>query len=305
MAGVPRPLRVSLLLAAVAHGAALGALVIARPAPAGEAPAPIAEAPMDLLVFEISPSDAPRPQGEERRAEPPREGESAAASLSPRSLRTAAREPVAAASANVEAPASSAAAAPAVDGLLPDDRAQRGQRAIASILRAGGLSLPAPGSPPGPRAEASADRAAELLHESLDEADRQKGLGAGGPCATQAQAAMRMEGAPTTGVGTFEIVTDESGQVTGVILADSNAAGFQRVRDALLGLLRSQRLRVPPGARGMRILVRVEARVQTPSGLADGKHVEFSGLGGKFDLADIGAHAVRVVSARVVGEQRL
>jgi len=76
-----------------------------------------------------------------------------------------------------------------------------------------------------------------------------------------------------------------------------------------------KRLRVPPGARGLRVTFSVKAKVQRPSG----KEVEASAISaappsfapnglvphGDFDLADLGGGGQRLVYARVLSEEVL
>jgi hypothetical protein len=75
---------------------------------------------------------------------------------------------------------------------------------------------------------------------------------------------------------------------------------------ALRALLAGKRLRVPAGAAGVAVAVRVEARRQLPSGRSpDASAVAVKGLGGEFDVADLSGQVSRIVSARIVHERRL
>jgi hypothetical protein len=66
--------------------------------------------------------------------------------------------------------------------------------------------------------------------------------------------------APATGMGIFDILTDEHGVVLSVTLASAPAdeARWQRVGQELQQLLKERRLRVPPGAKGLAARLRIE-----------------------------------------------
>jgi hypothetical protein len=66
--------------------------------------------------------------------------------------------------------------------------------------------------------------------------------------------------APATGMGIFDILTDEHGVVLSVTLASAPAdtARWQRVGQELQQLLKERRLRVPPGAKGLSARLRIE-----------------------------------------------
>lgn len=144
------------------------------------------------------------------------------------------------------------------------------------------------------------------LTAGLDAHDRALGLGRGGPVAVEARRVAITRG-PEVGRATLVVQTDASGEVQSITLGAvwPSVPDWQRVIAALHAALRAKHLRVPPGARGLRITVRVEARQQLPSGSSPGNGVDFKGAGVGFDLADLSGRVMRVVSARVVGEQVL
>lgn len=145
--------------------------------------------------------------------------------------------------------------------------------------------------------------AAGGLAEGLAERDRARGMGRGGVVATGARAAALAKG-PNEGRATFVVLTDREGKVRSVSVADpsADAALWNEAARYLRGALASKRLRVPPGAAGLRVAVLVESKIQMPSGAKPGKSVEVQGAGAAFDVADIGAHPSRVVSCRIVSE---
>lgn len=204
--------------------------------------------------------------------------------------------------ATAPAPASSAAMPPG-----DDDREARGRAAVASLF-AGKLS-PGPMAPAAPESsvapalpEVSKDRAGEVVRDLLDAHDSAIGVGFGGPVATAAHQASLSSSAPQTGDATLEAIADRSGAVIDVHVVSGMPSpnAWASVASATLAGLRSQRLRV--GGRGASVVVKVEAKVRLPSGANSG--LERKGAGAQFDLADIGAVKLRVVSARVISERR-
>jgi hypothetical protein len=209
---------------------------------------------------------------------------------------------------------------PAISGALPEipsplssaapetagDREGRARGAIAGLFGgklAPSFQAPAPESSVAPALpEVSKDRAGEVVRELLDAHDRVIGVGFGGPVATAAHQAALGGSAPQTGNVTLEARTDESGSVISVrILSGSPSTdSWASVAGLTFASLRSQKLRV--GGRGASVVVRVEAKMQLPSG-ANGK-IERKGVGAQFDLSDIGAVSLRNVSSRVVSERR-
>jgi hypothetical protein len=159
------------------------------------------------------------------------------------------------------------------------------------------------GALPGPRvATTDPDKAGKLLREMLDTADKNKGLGFGGPVVSAARAAALSVEAPPEGAATFEVLTDADGIVTSVRMTDGQP-GWSRAAASLTASLRGQKLRIPAGSAGVVVVVRVEARMQLPSGQTSGLP-KFGGPGVQFDLADVAAKPSRVVSSRIVSERR-
>ena len=141
------------------------------------------------------------------------------------------------------------------------------------------------------------------LGQALEARDQERGLGRGGVVATLARSAALGAG-PQEGEATFLVMADRDGRVTSVSLSEDRG-GWSAVTRALERSLAGKRLRVPPGANGLSVAVRVQAKVQLPSGSSPKRPVRGAGAGAEFDVADIGATPTRVVSARVTSERVL
>jgi len=141
------------------------------------------------------------------------------------------------------------------------------------------------------------------LGQALEARDQERGLGRGGVVATLARSAALGAG-PQEGEATFLVMADRDGRVTSVSLSEDRG-GWSAVTRALERSLAGKRLRVPPGANGLSVAVRVQAKVQLPSGSSPKHPVRGAGAGAEFDVADIGATPTRVVSARVTSERVL
>jgi hypothetical protein len=297
----------SIALAAVLHGAVVIALA-RRPIPA-EAPTPVTDAPLDLQIFELAATEvesapvnvAAAVGVAERRVE----GIPGATARGEARATGDVAPPTVGSAEVAVAPSPFASAAPAGSGEA--ERDARGRDAIAGLF-AGKLS-PGPMAPAAPEASTapalppvSKDRAGEVLRDLLDAHDREVGVGFGGPVATAAHQASLSSSAPQTGNATLEAIADGSGNVVDVHVVTGlpSPSSWASVASATLAGLRSQRLRV--GGRSASVVVKVEAKMQLPSG-ANGK-IERKGAGAEFDVADIGAVKLRVVSARVVSERR-
>ncbi len=171
------------------------------------------------------------------------------------------------------------------------------------------IILPQPGTgadaPPISKEKQLEAKLDAQLKAGLDAKDTEAGTGYGGPVASAAHGAAQGSLAPEAGFATFDVQTDAAGTITGVKLVDFNAdkAGWEYVASGMRKTLSTQKLRVPTGANGVYVRVRVEASMKLPSGAKKG--VQVQGLGFGFDVADIGQQPKRVVSARVLSEQRI
>lgn len=159
------------------------------------------------------------------------------------------------------------------------------------------------------KSEIVASKLDKDVKASLDDHDREVGAGVGGPVVTAAHSAASGFKAPETGRATFEVETDGVGAVIAVRVLDvsSDKAGWEAVATTLRTTLGAQHLKVPKGAKGVLVRVLVEAIMRLPSGATQKVTVapKDIGVGGTFDLSDIGAKPSRVVSVRIVEERRL
>jgi hypothetical protein len=170
-------------------------------------------------------------------------------------------------------------------GVLPDRAAARA----------------APTAPPPQRAT-STDKAGEVLREAMRSKDKSLGLDlpAAGTVATVVADAVRSSDTPDTARATFEVRLSGSGQVLGVRVASSTAGAAElwaRVARAVAARLTGRSLTMTTAfAKGATVYVSVVSAVKMPSGASSGG-VHASGSGFGFDLSDIGARPVRVVSS--------
>jgi hypothetical protein len=107
------------------------------------------------------------------------------------------------------------------------------------------------------------------LAEGLAAHDVEVGMGRGGAVLAAAETAARSSDAPLDGGATFDVAVRPDGVVARVVSADRDAAGWSRVADSLGRSLDPKRVRLPPGGRGWRVVVRVDAVTR----LADGRDV--------------------------------
>jgi hypothetical protein len=224
----------------------------------------------------------------------------------PRGAASAAASPEPSPTASNEA-APAAAASSATDSGTDAERSARARSAVASLFSGvpGALSA-MPEGPSAPLADGeSKDKAGKLLRDALGEHDRSVGLGAGGPVVSAARSVLSSPNAPSEGVASYQVITDADGNVTQVRMLDANGDGWNKLAASLLGTLKGQKLRVPPGARGLSVTVRVEAKYQLPSGAKAERSYGATSFSQEFDLSDIAAKKVRTTSARVTGEAAL
>jgi len=149
------------------------------------------------------------------------------------------------------------------------------------------------------------------LRDALDEGDRALGLGGGGTVVRAVHDAALAVAAIRDGSASIEVTTDAAGRVLAVHAFDvtSDEATWNEVARAIAGALLGRNVRVPPGARGVAVTVRVEVAVRTASGASSGRPVapvaNSDGVGLGFDVSDMGSRPRSVVHARVLGERRL
>ncbi|HEY4015325.1 MAG TPA: hypothetical protein VGM06_18400 [Polyangiaceae bacterium] len=135
------------------------------------------------------------------------------------------------------------------------------------------------------------------LVEGLDAHDVEVGLGRGGPVITALENAAASEAAPFEGAATFDFAIQSDGHVSMAVLdATSSLEDWNKVGEATRKALDPKAVRIPPGARGWHVVVRVEAKVQFPNGLDPNK------LGARFTASPTGvtfAATGKVCSVRV------
>jgi hypothetical protein len=147
------------------------------------------------------------------------------------------------------------------------------------------------------------------LEAALSADDVRRGLARGGALLGSLNAAVRDKG-PVRGEALLSVTVGPDGGLTAVEFLRGSASEWSSALESFRALAAHKRLRVPPGARGLRVTFSVQAKVQRPSGkevISSGVDVEPSGLAlrGTFDVADVGAGAQRLVYARVVSEEVL
>jgi hypothetical protein len=110
------------------------------------------------------------------------------------------------------------------------------------------------------------------LREALAAHDRELGLGVGGPVVGVAEAATRSSRAPVRGFAVFEVRFDASGGVRGVSVVDANGErdSWSDVARGMAAALRAKPLRLPSGANGVAVTVRVDSDWLNPDGSRPG-----------------------------------
>jgi hypothetical protein len=294
-------MRVRFLLAALGLHVAL-TLAFATKKPPMMVPAPTSEVDVDFAIEERVPDPEPI-----REALPGTTKTSIAAATS--TMTTAARSTSTtprpeATPVEPETASSGSWSAPIFVGGAP---APMDTRAPSSFF-----TLPDRASAPAPTSHGSTTGG---LAEGLAEHDASLGLGSGGPVVSATHAIPVEAIVSVDGVGVFDVETDASGRVVAVRLADvsSDDAEWRKVAQALMAQLAKTPLKVPSGARGVAVRLRVEVVARMPSGAKAGHSLApYSGLDGETahlgmrgDLSDIGASSVRTVHARVVASRPL
>lgn len=255
-----------LVVALVAHGILVMGLAFHRAAP--RTATRNEGAPLDLQIetaTEVQPTPAIAPAVT---AAPPAEGKPLLASSGAR------REVVA----SLEAPAASASPTePMEPGVVTGGGA--GDWTVASTVRA----APDLGLTPGAGADAvragtrvsarEAARAAEAggamtsMKLALDAHDQDVGLGSGGPLVNLTRSAVRDSPTPTIGHALFELTTNGAGLVLSVRVLDASSSrkSWEEVAAKLAETSRTHPLRVPPGAKGVAVTLRVDSVLKTKS----------------------------------------
>ena len=118
--------------------------------------------------------------------------------------------------------------------------------------------------------------------EALDDHDLKLGISRGGEVLSAMEAVARTGNVPARGNATFVVVVDARGHVD-VALQDASedVDGWSRELGAMRDAVSKRHVRLPPGANGLQIRVRLEARVVYADGRdprTDGPSVKATGL---------------------------
>jgi hypothetical protein len=147
----------------------------------------------------------------------------------------------------------------------------------------------------------------QQLEAALSADDVRRGLARGNVFLGSLNAAAR-EAGPVRGEALLSVTVGADGSLTGVEFLRGSASDWSSALASFRALAASKRLRVPPGAHGVRVTFSVSAKVQRPSGKevgSSGFDIGPGALRGTFDVADLGAGAARMVYAHVVSEEVL
>lgn len=135
------------------------------------------------------------------------------------------------------------------------------------------------------------------LRQALAEYDRRGGLGAAGPItATIDTAAMS---AVARGTAIFAVRAEAGGRIAAIRLtaANQDVDAWRRFGASLAGA-RIGPLRLPEGAHGVWVVVRVDAKIAHPAG----DRASYPGTLFAFDLSNIDTRPLRVVHAQALSE---
>jgi hypothetical protein len=131
------------------------------------------------------------------------------------------------------------------------------------------LVAPADGPEPLSNGQSGGSRTGGVA-EGLAAHDVELGLGRGGPILTAVESAARSSDAPLDGSATFEALALADDTVTvRLVRADSAADGWARVGESAARSVPPGKVRVPPGTRGWRVVLRIDATMR----LVDGRPV--------------------------------
>lgn len=214
----------------------------------------------------------------------------------------------------IAAPGGAASDIPMITAAPPEPSGGAAPKAFPSLIALGSpgshaVIFPSTlGSASEPTKEVAAAKKLDAqLKSAVDAKDTENGSGFGGPVVSAAHAAAGQSG--VLGWATFDVSTDALGKVTRVRLVDfgGDEQEWKRVATGLDQSMAGRPLKVPGGAAGVSVRVKVEASMKLPSG-AKKPLTPFIGagsVGAEFDVADIGAKPKRMVSVHIVSESRI
>ncbi|MGH7280180.1 MAG: hypothetical protein ACRELY_01535, partial [Polyangiaceae bacterium] len=103
--------------------------------------------------------------------------------------------------------------------------------------------------------------------EGLDAADAARGFGRGGPVVQAVEEVSRDPTAPPEGVAMFDIAIEKNGKISvSVSESTANREDWQRLTTDIARAVQKKAIRMPEGANGLRVGVRVEAKIRFPDG---------------------------------------
>jgi hypothetical protein len=137
-----------------------------------------------------------------------------------------------------------------IDLKLGDKTASLGR----DMAARGQLDLPPPKSAAG-------------MAEGLDAIDVQNGFGRAGGVVQAIEAVVRDPSAPPEGVAFFDVAIEKSGKISvSVSESTANREEWERLTTAIAASLKTKDVRFPDRGKGLRVGVRVEAKVRYPDG---------------------------------------
>ncbi|CAN5147555.1 hypothetical protein BH09MYX1_BH09MYX1_33390 [soil metagenome] len=155
----------------------------------------------------------------------------------------------------------------------------------------------------------------QVLNASLLQHEREMGMLQEAPAINALEDATRSGYGPLDCSAVFSLTFDANGTVTsvGVESSSSDRGSWEDIAKKTALALVAKKVRVPNGAKGLSLRISVESKVALPSGArspisgvglkSDDKGN--AGLGGNFDISDIGSKPTRVVGARTIGASTL
>ena len=103
--------------------------------------------------------------------------------------------------------------------------------------------------------------------EGLDAADVARGFGRGGPVVQAVEEVAHDPTAPPEGVAMFDIAIEKNGKISvSVSESTANREDWQRLTADIARAVQKKSIRMPEGANGLRVGVRVEAKIRFPDG---------------------------------------
>ncbi len=173
---------------------------------------------------------------------------------------------------------------------------------------------------PGPQPEKPSrrrDSGAELtriLNSAILADEVRHGRARGNVLLGVLDSALRGSG-PTRGQAIIQVTVNAEGELSDLKLLRGDATDWTATLQSFRKQAKSKHVRVPAGARGLRITFNVSAKVQQPSGKAvesgpigvERPSFEPNGLTGRgtFDLTELSGKSARMISTRIVREELL